>query len=333
MPCCGRVRGLVAGGAADGSIFYITKQHCHLELVVRTALPTTAVISLTVISVIYQASLTTTVSNMADTTHCNPEVASRRRRAKPWKYVGYPGFSHFVASDHDFFMLRAFSKTSARVLLMLQDEIVELEMQLAAIDQSLSAETAADVHNGSFREETSDERKSVLHEMSGKLRYYNEFILQHSELRKRLGVPRKDQASIQNWLYNHNDIAILPEEADFVNHSDDLFAVVARSKTPLRRLLERSQHFRLSRLWRTQATGNDDENVHYHSDARIDTFVSITMTTLGTFMLVAPLWILGSVSQTTKRLAIITAFLIAFLCLVSFTTVSKPFETLGAAAA
>lgn len=270
---------------------------------------------------------------MPDAAICDAELAVRHKQRKPWKYVGYPGFSEFIVSDHDFFMLRAFSKITARVLLMLQDEIVQLETNLEDLDAKLSAEAATDVHNGSFREETSEESKGILREMAGKLRDYNELVLQHSELRTRLGVSKKDQRSLQNWFYNHDDQAILPQEAAFVNYSDDLFSVVARPKTPLRRLLERSRHFRLFKLWQTRPKGSPDENIHYNSYDRIDAFVSVVIVVIGLLMLITPLWILGSIAPVKERLAIITAFLMVFLCLVTFTTAARPFESLGAAAA
>lgn len=269
---------------------------------------------------------------MPDITIDDAELAVQRQK-KPWKYIGYAGFSQFIVSDHDFFMLRAFSKISARVLLMLQDELAELEAKLTDIDERLSAEAATDVHNGSFREETSSERKDVLVGIDRKLRAYNELVLQHSELRTRPKVPKKDQESLKNWFYNHDDEAIHPLEAKFVNHSDDLFAMVARPKTSLRQLLERSQHFRLSKFWQTRAGETHDSNIHYNSDERIDVFVSIIVTVLGLLMLIAPLWILGSVAPVKERLAIITVFLTVFLCFVTFTTAAKPFESLGAAAA
>jgi hypothetical protein len=269
---------------------------------------------------------------MPDIMTSDIEIAARHAE-KPWKYVGYRGFSRFIASDHDFFMLRAFSEISARVLLMLQDELVELETKLEGVDGRLSNEAATDVHNGSFREETSSERRDTLIEIDRKLRAYNELVLQHSELRGRLGVPEKDQQSLKNWLYNHDDQAILPQEADFANHSDDLFPVVARPKTSLRQLLERSRRFRIFKLWRTRTAETHDEEINYNSDERIDVFVSIIVTILGLLMLIAPLWILGSVAPAKERLAIITVFLTVFLCLVTFTTAAKPFESLGAAAA
>jgi hypothetical protein len=108
--------------------------------------------------------------------------------------------------------------------------------------------------------------------------------------------------------------------------------MVPKNKTPLRRLLETSSHFRLASLWRKPSKIQDD-NIHYSSDQRIDLFVNVIMTSMGMIMLILPLWVLAFVERTTYRLAIITTFLALFLCLVSFATVAKPFESLGATAA
>jgi hypothetical protein len=159
----------------------------------------------------------------------------------------------------------------------------------------------------------------------------DELIIQHSDLRSRSRVPKKDVISISNWFHNHRN-AILREETEYINEPNDLFAVVPKAKTPLRQLLERSSHFRLWRLWR-KAPISEMENVHYGSDQRIDLFVALMSTVVGLMMLIGPLWILAFVTQTVKRLGIITAFLVIFLCFVSFTTVARPFESLGATAA
>jgi hypothetical protein len=250
----------------------------------------------------------------------------------PWKHVGYRGFCEFVASDHDFFLLRRFGKLSARVLLALQDELSELEDQLHVLEEQLSDPTAIDIHNGSFREETSDTRLNLIREIDKKLRAYSncsqvrrnywliltdELVLQHSALRARPRVAQKDIASVSNWFYNHNN-AIHPAETEYINSYEDLFSIVPKFKTPLRRLLETSSRFRLARLWR-KAPKLPDENIHYSSGQRIEIFVNVINTTLGMIMLVVPLWILAFVDKTTYRLAIITTFLVFFLCFVSFT--------------
>jgi hypothetical protein len=138
-------------------------------------------------------------------------------------------------------------------------------------------------------------------------------------------------SSVSNWFYNHPK-AILPEEAQYVSHKSDLFAIVSRDKAPLRRLFEKSARFRQWNLWR-KAPRIEDENVFYTSDHRMDFFVGMIITFVGICMLVIPLWILAYTEAKARQLAVITGFLVCFLCLVTFTTVAKPFESLGSTAA
>jgi hypothetical protein len=100
-------------------------------------------------------------------------VTSHDRSKKPWKYIGYRGFCDFVASDNDFFILRRFSALTTRVLLALQDELVELETQLSVLESQLSEKLAPDVHNGSFRQETQKRRLDLIRGIDGKLRAYS----------------------------------------------------------------------------------------------------------------------------------------------------------------
>lgn len=61
--------------------------------------------------------------------------------------------------------------------------------------------------------------------------------------------------------------------------------------------------------------------------------LSFAITSVGILMLVVPLWILAFVHEQTRRLGVITAFVMAFLALISFATLAKPFESLAATAA
>ena len=100
--------------------------------------------------------------------------------------------------------------------------------------------------------------------------------------------------------------------------------------------LERSSHFRLLKLWRKKPSDSamvKDENIHYISDARIDHFVTIFIMSIGLIMLIAPLWILTYLGGLARRLAVISAFIVLFVVLISWTTIAKPFESLAAAAA
>lgn len=248
-----------------------------------------------------------------------------------WKHVGYQGFCKFHVSDDDFFILRRFSEMTSRVLLAMQDELSEREAELTVLEVRLSSEGVQEMHNGSFRQEASEERLALIHAIEKKLRSYNELVLQHSDLRRRPPVAKKDRTSLANWFSNNPD-AILADETEFINHPQDLFAIVPKVETPLRRALERSSRFRLFRLWKTPPP-IDDSNIHYTSDQRIDMFVNMIIAMVGLIMLIVPLWVLAFVTWVVHQLAIITSFVVVFLCFVSFTTVARPFETLGAAAA
>ena len=97
-------------------------------------------------------------------------------------------------------------------------------------------------------------------------------------------------------------------------------------------LLEHSSRFRLLKLWQ-QKTIDEDKDVHYFSDEKIDHFVATVIMGLGLIMLIAPLWILAFLEGLVPRLGVISAFIVLFTALLSVTTVAKPFESLAAAAA
>jgi len=92
---------------------------------------------------------------------------------KPWKYTGYQSLSNFLSSDKDFFILRRFGALTARVLLKLQDCLVQLEERLDAIEQELRRKDAPDAHNGSFRQEAHEERRRVVDEAQRVLGEYS----------------------------------------------------------------------------------------------------------------------------------------------------------------
>lgn len=94
---------------------------------------------------------------------------------KPWKYIGYKGYTDFIASENDFFMLRRFASISTRIALKLQDEVLELEEKLEELDKKYSRRGAVDVNNGSFRDDE-DDRAQVLELLRQKLVVYSEFL-------------------------------------------------------------------------------------------------------------------------------------------------------------
>lgn len=81
--------------------------------------------------------------------------------------AGYAQFSRWVASDKAWLITRRFGTINARIILLLQDNIVQLEDELNRLDEkySQSHRVMGDdnmAHNGSFRLESFSDRADVL---------------------------------------------------------------------------------------------------------------------------------------------------------------------------
>ncbi|KAI0154248.1 hypothetical protein GGR57DRAFT_467663 [Xylariaceae sp. FL1272] len=249
---------------------------------------------------------------------------------KPWKYIGYPSYATLVASEDDFFILRRFARLNVRIALLLQDEIVMLEDELAAMDHINSKKSSEDIHNGSFREDQPD-RKALLGKIRLRLKDYNEFVLQQAAMKRFRKAPKSDVQSLCNWHFNHDYAAISPEEQRYLDH-DDLIGVVPKDKLPLREFIDKSRRLRTLSIWRMNDIESEKE-VTYYSEKRKNTFVTSLIVGSGGILLLAPLWILYALQSTASKLAVITVFVAIFLVTLSFTLVTKPLEALGATAA
>lgn len=91
---------------------------------------------------------------------------------------GYPSLASFIGSDKDFFIFRRFSTLSARNLLYLQDELLELETRLRDIDLKESLRgTQQDLWNlHSRREDSNQARKTLMKEIRIKLQEYSMLV-------------------------------------------------------------------------------------------------------------------------------------------------------------
>jgi len=116
---------------------------------------------------------TTTINTNANVMPAaDPRPSDSDIEDKPWKYIGYPGYSEFLASDDDLLFFRRFGVLSARVALGMQDEIAHLESQLRALDKDFSSVYGLDVNNGSLRDEM-PERTALLATIAIKLPKYS----------------------------------------------------------------------------------------------------------------------------------------------------------------
>lgn len=99
------------------------------------------------------------------------EPTEEELEKKPWKFIGYRGFSTWMASDDDFFVVRRFDNLAARVILLLQWDISKLDSKLADLDFERKHGFGADLNNGSF-ECDDDDRQDCIRSVHGKLKEY-----------------------------------------------------------------------------------------------------------------------------------------------------------------
>jgi hypothetical protein len=95
-----------------------------------------------------------------------PDFKPADARDNPRKYSGYRVFSRWMASDQAFFILRRFGTLNTRILLAMQDEIVELEDRLNLLDEEASRkETPDNVDNGTIRDDPFGDRRRLVTEI------------------------------------------------------------------------------------------------------------------------------------------------------------------------
>ncbi|KAM5382070.1 hypothetical protein ACJZ2D_002672 [Fusarium nematophilum] len=252
----------------------------------------------------------------SSSSHQDPPPSQEEEiRRKPWKYIGYKGYASFLSSDGDFFVLRRFKTLNVRVALALQDEMSVLEEQLSELDAKYSSIQSEDLNNGTFRGDL-EGRRVLVELIAEKLRRYNDFVLQQTNLRRYPEAPHRDARSNKNWHHNHGGKAIAEEEQKYLNHDDDLISVVERDKTPLRCLIDTSRTLRTLPIWKHKSDETPDydaENVSYYSDKRMYGFACAVIITVGVIMLISPIWVLQAMSSLQAKLGVITAFVFTFL--------------------
>ncbi|KAI1123516.1 hypothetical protein F5Y10DRAFT_251693 [Nemania abortiva] len=254
---------------------------------------------------------------------------------QPWKYVGYRRYAEFISSDSDLLIFRRFETLNARVGLLLQDKMSLLEQKLINLDSEYSRKNAGPVNNGTLRDDMED-REALLNEVAYHLHKYNKFLIQQSQLRDYVRAPSRDVKSLRTWHANHREMAIDENEHKYLEQNQDLIRLRSNDKTPLRNWIDSSLALRTLSIWQkhSRAIPNYEmSNISYYSNASMNGFASAVIAFVGASLLVTPIWILQAIKNLQSKLAVITAFILVFLLILSFTMVSKPLEALGVTAA
>jgi hypothetical protein len=119
-------------------------------------------------------------------------------------------------------------------------------------------------------------------------------------------------------------------------HEGDLIAINSQSLAPLGRWLQFCASFHHPALFRAVPNKHklvDSATTVYSSNTKFERLTTRTVLVAGLIALLAPMWWLEFVSDSHKRLGIITGFICVFVSIISVATYNRPFEVVAATAA
>ena len=161
----------------------------------------------------------------------------------------------------------------------------------------------------------------------------DQYVDTFSKIRDRPKAEKRQIGNVESFLARGG---IAEKERKFISHRGDLISINSHTSSPLGRLLEATPLIRLSRLVRAKPDPEShviSSYTNYASDEALAMLTTVSIIVLGLCMLLGPMWWLEFVSDSKKRLLIITVFLTIFMGLMSTATVNRPFEVVAASAA
>ncbi|KAK5173135.1 uncharacterized protein LTR77_003257 [Saxophila tyrrhenica] len=257
-----------------------------------------------------------------------------------WHHLGYPAFVRWMASSNDFFVLRRFSRLSARCLLYQQNEIARLEKDLDDWDD-LARKTDPDDQVGRLssdriEQDPLQERAEILRQLIPLLKAYYDSVNSFAEVKARPTARRHHIRNLENWFKTYPN-AIDPEEQHFRRGDQflegDLFPIISKQQPPLRLALGQWRWLRFQFQLRPRDDRIGSDQIIYTSEKGLDLFTNMLVLVLGLLLLFAPMWWLNFVVNDVHRLAVITSFVAAFTGVVWAAAGQRPFEILAATAA
>ncbi|KAF2806015.1 uncharacterized protein BDZ99DRAFT_510929 [Mytilinidion resinicola] len=262
-------------------------------------------------------------------------LEEKRKNKQTWKYQGYNEFAKWTASDDDFFIFRRFGKLNALTILWLQYRIGIIEEELEAIHEAIAgAALETGRKNSSFQADEKQEvrRVQLMSDLSHLLQKYNEYITTYSAVRARRRASARQIANVKNWATRK---AVTEKEIRYLDHTGDLISISDRPHPVIHSFLNNhlTRKIPIFHKRRYEDTHVDSEYTSYASNNRLEAFSNSSIIFLGFSMLLGPMWWLNFVTNNTKRLGIITGFVLLSMVLMSLATVNRPFEVIAATAA
>lgn len=234
-----------------------------------------------------------------------------------------------MASSNDYCVIRRFNTLNGRVVLSLQDDIVQLEDELNELDSFCATGPEETERSSSLRHDRTPRRKEIVKALRLMLKEYNEYVASYSEIRKLPTAQDYQVDNVKTWFQDHPH-AIDEDERKFVKQGNDLIAIVAQKKSWMRLGVERI-HPRVLHFFfpaKSRPGRVETKETIYISNKKLNATITFLIVGMGLLLLLGPMWWLSFVSDTTEQLAIITGFVFLFTSILSCATVERPFEVL-----
>jgi len=223
---------------------------------------------------------------------------------------------------------RRFTRLLTRRVLLAQDRLAELEARLDQLD----ADDLLRINLASRRHDQNEERTALMREAEAAIRDYESAVASYRSMAALPSPNDFDVESMGNWLYNNKPL--IREEADFINHPDDLAALDPR---PAVGTLDHCVHklLRTSHLGhlgdallasKTRRLESRDDAVHLRSPKSVELVVRAASTTAVIFVLGIPILVINSLQSGGGRLAMMLLSVIAVAAFLELLARPRPVE-------
>ncbi|KAE9378767.1 hypothetical protein N431DRAFT_499509 [Stipitochalara longipes BDJ] len=243
---------------------------------------------------------------------------------------GYPRFSALIGAHTSFHICRRFPNLRARLALLKQDKLCLLEKQLNKIDDEENTLLSL----GSIRFDRNAERNLILSDIDTALADYDALVERNHRMLNFEAAKPRDVLSLQSWV--NGNACLARDETRYLTFDKELLSISSPNDDTVSRLecwvedilirfykdFREDPHYSVSR----------DSNVYIFSGSLIGRIARTLILTIIIFLLLAPVLVCNSLSNTTSRIITIVISTIVFLFTISALTRAKTVETFLAGA-
>ncbi|KAI8711118.1 hypothetical protein NCS52_01487200 [Fusarium sp. LHS14.1] len=243
---------------------------------------------------------------------------------------GYPQFTALLAAHRPWFICRRFDKLRARLLLLKQDKLTDLEQRLEQIDR----EEETLLFLGRSRIDGNKSRLSTLSEIETALADYDQFAARAARAFSLQPADEKDIASLQNWVAATGCLAA--DETAYLSCFDELISLAPVADSAIQQL-ESWVEESLTRHWPEFRNGRSHnrsrrDKVYLFKGRLIQRTAKAVLFSIITLLLLMPVIACNLISTASVRIMIVIVFTIAYLVILSWLTKSRTIELILAGA-